>query len=312
MAATGYPHNHQPRDGIHQPSSNGKVESAVASAIDALLAPPPPQDPLAATGQNLFPMRPAAQIFLLPDNGNGKRILKAGLNPNMSEAEAMRFVAQNTSIPVPRVIDTYIFNGQATIVMSHLPGVELARIWGTMDLVSRSSIIAQLQNIVCQLSSLRGSSYSTPWEEPCEDIFFKHFPAGQSVITYGPFTSRAEYNQGLIEALKRSNPSGKLEASDSELVCQLLQSTDEDKIFSHGDLHLGNIMVDEDTATITGLMDWGAAGFSIRGREFYEAKSRARRRSWTDALHAIFPEGEKVQFELLDRLNNALIRHTFI
>lgn len=312
MAATEHPREHQAHSETNLTSHPENVEADIASAIDALLAPPPPEDPLAATGQNLFPMRPAPQIFLLPDNGNGKRILKAGLNPNMSEAEAMRFVAQHTSIPVPRVIDTYIFNGRATIVMSHLSGVELARIWDTLDLVSRSSIIAQLQNIVCQLSSLRGSSYSTLWEQPCEDIFFKHFPAGQSVIPYGPFASRAEYNQGLIEALKRSNPSGKLEASDSELVCQLLQSTDEDKTFSHGDLHLGNIMVDENTATITGLMDWGAAGFSIRGREYYEAKSRARRRSWTDALDAIFPEGEKAHFELLDRLDNALIRYTFI
>ncbi|KAI6882305.1 hypothetical protein KC363_g8373 [Hortaea werneckii] len=313
MAATQSPYEHQTHNEINSTSNNmGNAEADIASAIDALLAPPPPRDTLAATGQNLFPMRPAAQIFLLPDDGDGKRILKAGLNPNMSEANAMRFVAQRTSIPVPRVIDTYTFNGRATIVMSHLPGVQLARIWDSMNLASRSRIIVQLQDIISQLSALRGSSYSTLWEQPCEDIFFKHFPAGQRTIPYGPFATRAEYNQGLIEALKRSHPSGKIEASDSELVCQLLQSTDEDKVFSHGDLHLGNIMVDEDTATITGLLDWGAAGFSIRGREYYEANSRARRRLWIEALDTLFPENEKAHFGLLDRLDNALIRYTFI
>lgn len=312
MAATGYPHNHQSRDEINQTSNKMDLEPAVASAIDALLAPPPPQDPLAATGQNLFPTRPGVQIYLLPDNGNGRRILKAGLNPNMSEAEAMRFVAQNTSIPVPHVIDTYVFNGRSNIVMSHVPGVQLVRIWDSMDPTARSSVIAQLRDIVRQLSSLRGSSYSALWQQPCEDIFFKHHPFHNVTFSYGPYATRAEYNRGLVEALERSNPSSGVEAPDKELVHQLLEVDDEEKVFSHGDFHLGNIVVDENTATITGLLDWEGAGFSIRGREYYEAKSRARRPSWSEALDLIFSESEREQYELLDRLNESLIRYTFI
>lgn len=46
---------------------------------------------------------------------------------------------------------------------------------------------------------------------------------------------------------------------------------DDCKIFSHGDFHLYNVLVDE-SLKVTGIVDWQAAGFSINEWDYLEAR----------------------------------------
>lgn len=80
-------------------------------------------------------------------------------------------------------------------------------------------------------------------------------------------------------------------------------------IFSHGDLHLKNILVDAD-CNITGVVDWGSAGFSIPGRDFLDANLRARKLDWITMLADIFPEEVKVEYDVLKELNRALVLYS--
>jgi hypothetical protein len=59
----------------------------------------------------LYPRPMGPKIFLLPKED---RILKVGISVKLSEAEAMRFVASKTSIPVPAVHDAYEQEAGAT------------------------------------------------------------------------------------------------------------------------------------------------------------------------------------------------------
>lgn len=279
--------------------------------IATLIAEPSAEDEF-ITGKILSPNTPGPKVVQLPDEGFGVHIMKFGTSVTMCEAEAMRYVGENTTIPVPRVIKAYVAGGKGYIIMSRLEGERLGDVWDSMSPATRLKIIEQLQDMISQLSSLSGGSYGALWDQPCEDIFFKHLPFRHGELTYGPYANRKEYNQGLIEALKRSTPSMNVEAADAQLISHLLAVDDEQKIFCHGDLHRFNILVDKDTGKITGLVDWEAAGFSPRGRDYYEAKSRARRPSWTDTLEFIFPEQEKVHFELFSQLDRALTRYTCI
>lgn len=64
---------------------------------------------------------------------------------------------------------------------------------------------------------------------------------------------------------------------------------DDYNIFSHGDFHLYNILVDE-SLKVTRIVDWQAAGFSINERDYLEARLRSRGdQNWIQALVEIFP-----------------------
>jgi serine/threonine protein kinase len=199
------------------------------------------------------------RIFLLPKED---RILKIGIKVNLSEAEAMRFVACKISIPVPTVHDAYEQEGRSYIFMSRVHGKPLGQVWNSLATEQKASIVRQLHHYVAELGTLSGDFYGALWDSPCGDIFFHHHPFQNEKIQYGPYVSRQEYNAGLVAALANSRPDQTLSASDQALAEKLLQLDDERKPFSHGDLHPSNIIVD-DTCRVTGIVDWESAGFSI-------------------------------------------------
>ncbi|KAM3414561.1 hypothetical protein BST61_g9720 [Cercospora zeina] len=257
----------------------------------------------------LFPTSMGPRIYIIRDKN---QILKAGTSVEMSEAEAMRFVASHTTMPVPQVIDAYVKDGNGYILMSKLEGERLGTAWKTFDSLQKAKVIDQLRTFMQELGSLRGDFYGSLWENPSKDIWFMHLPWKPEKISYGPYLSRQQYNEGLVTALKNSRPNGRLTQEDENLIHEISKNTDERKVFSHGDLHLRNILVDPSTACITGFVDWEAAGFSVPGREYFEAKMRARNDAWKEALDEIFGPDERTHFHLMQRLDSSLIRHTFV
>jgi aminoglycoside phosphotransferase len=256
----------------------------------------------------LFPRPMGPRIFLLPKED---RILKIGINVNLSEAEAMRFVACKTSIPVPTVHDAYEQEGRSYIFMSRVHGKPLGEVWNSLCTEQKASIVRQLHHYVAELETLSGDFYGALWNSPCGDIFFHHHPFQNEKIQYGPYVSRQEYNAGLVAALANSRPEQTLSASDQALAEKLLQLDDERRPFSHGDLHPSNIIVD-DNCRVTGIVDWESAGFSIPGRDYYEAKSRARKKEWAEAVSCIFSKDAQVHYEFLRDLDLALTAYTCI
>lgn len=238
------------------------------------------------------------------------RVLKAG-TVKMAEAEAMRFVAAKTTIPVPEVYESYERDGNGYIFMSRIEGELLGDVWKYMNEEQQRSVISQMRDFVNQLSSLEGDFYGSLWHQPCEDVWFCHWPFKQITPKYGPYYSRKEYNDGLILALANSTPSGTVEGLE-ELVERIAADNDEKMVFSHGDLHTLNILVDQSTSRITGVIDWGGAGFSIPGRDYYEARARSGPATWKSALDDIFPESAQVHFELLHETDQTMRKWTLI
>ena len=57
-------------------------------------------------------------------------VIKFGRTITLAEANAMKFVADNTSLPVPRLIDTFVSkNGVRFIVMQYVRGKPLSPVW---------------------------------------------------------------------------------------------------------------------------------------------------------------------------------------
>ena len=255
---------------------------------------------------DLFPRKIGPRLLYLSDKD---QILKAGPSVKMSEAEAMRYVALHTSIPVPDVRESYTENGCGYIFMSKAGGEPLADIWKDLGLEQRASVVGQLQKYAGQLRSLTGKFYGALWDQACEDIFFSHLPFHHVKVHYGPYYSRQQFNDGLITALENSGPTRSLDEFEKDLAKRIQAVTDETKIFSHGDFHPLNILVDH-TGDVTAILDWDSAGFSICGREYYEARRRSRNDEWDTILDSIFPEEARAHFDLLKEYDRTLTRYT--
>ncbi|KXT02489.1 hypothetical protein AC578_4183 [Pseudocercospora eumusae] len=255
---------------------------------------------------DLFPRTVGPRILHLPDQN---QIIKAGPSVKMSEAEAMRFVALHTSIPVPEVQEAYNKNGCGYIVMSKADGEPLADIWQDLGSDQRASVVSQLRNYAEQLRSLTGQFYGALWGQACEDIFFNHLPFHHERVRYGPYYTRQQFNDGLIAALENSRPNRSLAYSEKALASRIRAVTDETKTFSHGDFHPLNILANR-MGDVTAIVDWESAGFSICGREYYEARKRSRNDEWDAALDEIFPEEARAHFDLLKELDQTLIQYT--
>lgn len=63
---------------------------------------------------------------------------------------------------------------------------------------------------------------------------------------------------------------------------------------------------------MTAILDWVCAGFSIRGRKYYEARARARNAEWAVIFDEIFPDETREHYELLKELDQALTQYTGI
>ncbi|KAK7179870.1 hypothetical protein PSPO01_14132 [Paraphaeosphaeria sporulosa] len=106
-----------------------------------------------------------------------------------------------------------------------------------------------------------------------QDVVSHHFCVAHGTKhdchPYGMFISRAEFNEGLVQALPSARPPGEVSAQDEVLAARVQALADEGKLFSHGHMHLGNICVEGD-ANVTGLIDWGGAGLSIHQCDYLE------------------------------------------
>lgn len=239
------------------------------------------------------------------------RILKRGPHVKVSEAEALRFIAASTHVPVPEVFGAYEKDGYGHIFMSRVIGKPLYDVLEILDEVQMERVIEQLSGFVRSWMSLNGDFFGSVGFKPCRDVFFQHLPAiGMPDREYGPFGSRAEYCNGLIDALRNSRPCGKFDASDAHLIERIERLGDGGcAVFCHGDLHPDNIFVD-DQLNVVAVVDMGVSGFSIPEREYFEAKSRARNPVWSSMIDRIVPKIPDETYALLLELERALVRYS--
>lgn len=252
-------------------------------------------------------LRIGPQVKRIPEK---KAILKYGSTVKVAEAECLRFIAQRTSIPVPHVFEFYEQHGNGYILMTELDGDPLGAVWSTMSDDYKEKIILQLKGYVQQLQTIHGDFYGSLGESPSKDIFFQHLPFKPNDVAYGPYYSKSEYIAGLSEAVKNSKPHGLLQDSERHVVESIKFIIGEEPIFSHGDLHPFNILING-KGDITGIIDWEAAGYSFPERDYVEAKLRTQSTAyWDTILDRIFPDEFLNSLKLFQELERLLVLHT--
>lgn len=176
--------------------------------------------------------------------------LKWGFEQNIErEALSTIYVAMNTTIPVPTVLDV-IEDGKFTLMlMTSLPGAEISGYIEDGE-VPEEYFETTMRDWLGQLRALTPPTGS--WQVcsvaggPVKSFRVEPDP-------FGPFPDVASFHEKILRACPV------VEWPRLEQIVSLSYAKPHRVCFSHGDLHMSNILFHE--GRMSGLVDWECAGW---------------------------------------------------
>lgn len=184
---------------------------------------------------------------------------------SLAEANAMRFVARHTSIPVPKVHCAFIYKGYTYTVMSKINGRMAWHGWQNRTEESKSIILAQLRRMVTELRSVppEGASICGIGGGPFCDC---RLP---STLLWGPFATTRDFHEALANGADLDTEYADLPSDVHELF-EFYRQSNTQLVLTHGDLSSLNILVKGDD--VVGIVDWETAGWFPSDWEYTCAK----------------------------------------
>ncbi|GLA42223.1 hypothetical protein AnigIFM63309_010551 [Aspergillus niger] len=182
-----------------------------------------------------------------------KVILKdRGSNLPTSEVPNIQFVQEQTSIPVPTVIESWTEREHTLILMRRIPGEPLSNVWSKLTIDEKNKIAKQTAEYLQQLRALQSNKIQCLGGRPVfSNFLFKN--EGSNEVPRGPFASDdelwAEMERGLNEKIPEAARVRLRQCMPSAMPYT----------FTHGDLTNVNIMVEN--GELTGIIDWETAGY---------------------------------------------------
>ncbi|KAH8703839.1 kinase-like domain-containing protein [Talaromyces proteolyticus] len=225
-------------------------------------------------------------------------VVKFGYGVRLGEAEALHLASTRTTIATPRLLSAYILDGFGYIVMSYEAGEPLQQYWDRVSKAEQNRILENLRDYVNQMRDIQGDFIGGLDRSPCRDGIFEAGYGDYTRYCYGPYPSEESFDEGIVQALRDRLPSEVLEREhdiesnffNSEyMLYQTVRGLKNHKIvFTHADLHPGNIIVRTDGTIV--LLDWGLAGFWPEYWEFYRAMHNSPwRASWDRMVEKFIP-----------------------
>ncbi|RHZ49084.1 hypothetical protein CDV55_101117 [Aspergillus turcosus] len=202
-------------------------------------------------------------------------VVKSG-NLRSHEAQTLRFIATNTTIPVPTVHDIHWQDGQVvSIVMDYMPGKRLDEAWDTLDANQKLSIADELHSYINQLRNLKGD-------------YIGAIDRGKAIIGQlasiegGPFDSEQQFNEFILGDIVKSAPDILRHYAKSALL------DNHEIVFTHADFAPRNILVEG--GHVTAILDWEYAGWYPEHWEYIQALRQLRPMpDWPEYLSRILP-----------------------
>ncbi|KAK3299899.1 serine/threonine protein kinase [Chaetomium fimeti] len=225
-------------------------------------------------------------------------IIKRGPFAHLTEAATLRYLAEKTSIPVPRLHCAFVHNNRASIVMERLQGVTLGVAWKSLSNAQRAAIFEQLKSIFRELRSLPPPP--GVGIESCVGGSLRDSRIPRSSPRFGPFKTVQEFHLWLREDLRPEDHPNRKDDQDWKDIKRMVAKQDgpwPPPVFTHGDLHPSNIMVCGDC--VTGIIDWEFAGWYPHYWEYTSAwYGHHTRHGWeNEILKFLDPYPEELEME---------------
>ncbi|RAO68218.1 uncharacterized protein BHQ10_004230 [Talaromyces amestolkiae] len=258
------------------------------------------------TAESLCPGKMGARVVF----ADSDMVVKFGHGVRLAEAEALHLASTRTTIAVPKLLSAYILDGVGYIIMSYEAGESLEKYWDRTSLADHSRVLDILRDYVRQIREIPGDFIGALDRSPCRDGIFEAGYGDYTRYSYGPYPSEESFNEGIIQALRDRLAPKVLEREDdfesnffnSEyMLYQTVRGLQNHKIvFTHGDLHPGNIIVRADGTVV--LLDWGLAGFWPEYWEFYRAMNNIPWRASWDRMVEKFIPPFYIEFSVMKRV----------
>ncbi|EEQ88985.1 phosphotransferase enzyme family protein [Blastomyces dermatitidis ER-3] len=195
-------------------------------------------------------------------------VVKFGKGVNLVEGENMLFVREMTKVPVPRVYALYS-NPQTCknyIVMEHIAGDTLAKLWASLTCAEKESIVAKLRGYYKELRQLPSPGYYGSIGKRCflDEIFWTRH---EEVTINGLFTTEAALNEAM--ARKYTYDGWPCYRADFYRQCLSHIFCGHKPMFTHGDCQRKKIMIQSDPQRTTAsnralelvILDWEKSGW---------------------------------------------------
>ncbi|OAQ98098.1 hypothetical protein LLEC1_00805 [Akanthomyces lecanii] len=237
---------------------------------------------------------PTNVVFL----GSRICIKSCGLT-TLAEAEAMRFVSANTTVPVPKVHLAFEHKNRVYIVMERVKGKTLSVGWMKRSPESKERVFRQLQSMIREIRNLKapdGTGVANVLGGPICD---QRLP-GQT--HWGPFESIRDFHRTLRSNIELENikEAGAVSEELGALV-RFHEGLASTPIFTHGDLSSFNILAEGDQ--ITAIIDWETAGWMPSYWEYTSAwNANPQNRFWQHEVDKFLdPQPRGLEMEAIRR-----------
>ncbi|KAF3903901.1 hypothetical protein ABW20_dc0110080 [Dactylellina cionopaga] len=197
--------------------------------------------------------------------------VKYGSGVAVKEATTMDFIAEHTSIPVPKVHAVYTFGPfdrpefdavdeyDTYIFMDYINGETLEKEWENQDSQNKSSIMADIKRCLEELRSLQGGAYVGSLENgPVMDQILDYQP------NKGPFASVKEFHDTVIDAYCKIR-----KGHVRPYITGMMNTREYGIVFTHADLRPANIMIQD--GHVVAIVDWEMSGWYPEWWEFAKA-----------------------------------------
>ena len=192
-------------------------------------------------------------------------LLKQSDGTSIDEVQSMQSICV-ADIPAPKVISYGEHSSTpwapVSILMTRLPGCELADIYPDLDQEQQDSLAMELKTI---FETIR--SWPNSWGDRICSI------SGESIRSIrvpnhriGPCESEDEYHDYLIGAASSHSFGSREEFERSMAAARQTQTLQHPIVFTHGDLANHNILVHD--GHVSGIIDWESAGWYPNYWEF--------------------------------------------
>lgn len=198
------------------------------------------------------------------------RIVKTGYPVHLTEAVTMKYIAERTSIPVPKVYCSFLHRNRAYIVMERIQGECLASAWKRLSDESRGKIFSQLEDMIQELRALEPPPSTGVGSCVGSSLYDSRLPHGTP--RFGPFTTIQEFHRwlrGNLEATQISDGVANQDAKDLQSMITKQEGQWPPPVFTHCDLNPTNILISKDK--IVGIIDWESSGWYPHYWEFTTA-----------------------------------------